>query len=135
MGIRILVVDDSKLARMAINKTLRSLHPDWISIEAASAEEALRSLEKTPPDIALLDYQMPERDGLDLAEALHRLKPSMPMAVVSANQQSALIDRARALGASFLPKPLSEQALREFLEGAVQRLGQPASQAGGKRES
>jgi DNA-binding NarL/FixJ family response regulator len=110
---------------MAVSKALRSLHPDWISSEAASADEALRSMEKAPPDIALLDYQMPERDGLDLAQELHRMKPSMPMAVISANQQSALVDRVRALGAFFLPKPLSAEALREFLDDAIQRVGKP----------
>ena len=41
MGYRVLVVDDSKLARMAVAKALATLHPDWTRIEAANADEAL----------------------------------------------------------------------------------------------
>jgi hypothetical protein len=46
----------------------------------------------------------------------------MPIGIISANHQQQVVDRARALGASFLPKPLTEQSLREFLKGAAQRL-------------
>ena len=42
---KVLVVDDSKLARMAVAKLLEALHPDWTRIEAASAEEALAVLD------------------------------------------------------------------------------------------
>ena len=42
----------------------------------------------------------------------------MPLAVISANHQQEVISRARVTGASFLPKPLTEQALGEFLDAA-----------------
>ena len=40
MSYKILIVDDSKLARMAVNKALNALYPDWMRLEAANAEEA-----------------------------------------------------------------------------------------------
>ena len=41
MTYKILIVDDSKLARMFVEKALKILQPDWIRMEAASADEAL----------------------------------------------------------------------------------------------
>lgn len=122
MSYTLLIVDDSKLARMAVNKALNSLEPDWTRIEASSAAEALKAVQEKSPDIALLDFNMPERDGLDLAAELRRSNPRMPVAVISANRQKEILDRAREVGASFLPKPVTEDALSEFLAGAVREL-------------
>jgi DNA-binding NtrC family response regulator len=49
-----------------------------------------------------------------------KTRPTMPVAVISANHQREVVDRARAMGATFLPKPVTEQALKEFLATAVQ---------------
>jgi len=122
MSYKILIVDDSKLARMAAAKALNALRPGWTRIEAASAEEALSAMEISAPDIALLDFNMPGRDGLDLAAELRRSNPAMPVGVVSANHQQAVVDRALAIGASFLPKPLNEQLLAGFIAVAEKRL-------------
>jgi FixJ family two-component response regulator len=65
---------------------------------------------------------MPNRNGLDLAEDLRALSPGMPIGIISANHQQQVVDRARALGAVFLPKPLTDKALREFLVNASQQL-------------
>jgi len=124
---KILIVDDSKLARMAVTKALNSLYPDWIRFEAANAEDALSVMEKSIPDIALVDFNMPGRDGLDVAAELRRVNPQMPVGVISANHQQEIINRANALGASFLPKPLTEQALGKFLDDAVLQLGKVAT--------
>ena len=126
MGYKILIVDDSKLARMAVIKALNALHPDWIRVEVSSADEALRSVEQTAPDIALLDFNMPGRSGLDLAAEIRKLKPRMQVAVISANHQQEVIDRAHALGTSFLAKPITEETLRPFLEDAVRQLERTA---------
>jgi len=123
MSYKILIVDDSKLARMAATKALNALRPGWTRIEAASAEEALSAMKTSaPPDVALLDFNMPGRDGLDLAAELCRSNPAMPVGVVSANHQQSVLDRTLAIGASFLPKPLNEQVLAGFIVEAEKRL-------------
>ena len=124
MSYRLLIVDDSKLARMSAAKALNSLQPDWGRLEASNADEALSLATQTAFDVALLDFNMPGRDGLELAAALLALRPSMPLAVVSANHQEEIVRRAREIGATFLVKPLNEQALGAFLEDAVRRLKQ-----------
>jgi CheY-like chemotaxis protein len=119
---KILVVDDSKLARMAVAKVLNSVHPEWIRIEASSADEALAAVETSDPDIVVLDFNMPGRDGLALAAEVRVLRPAMQVAIISANHQQEVVDRAKALGASFLTKPLTEQALQDFLAAAETKL-------------
>jgi DNA-binding NarL/FixJ family response regulator len=122
MTYRVLVVDDSKLARMAVAKAFHSVRPDWARVEASNAEEAIGLAKASHFDIALLDFNMPERDGLHLAADLKAVHPDMVLAVISANHQKEIIDRAQAVGAAFLAKPLTEQALRAFLAGAEPKL-------------
>lgn len=115
---KVLIVDDSKLARMAIAKALGAAYPDWTRIEAADADEALTQIRTADPDIAVFDFNMPGRDGLELAAEARSLKPGMSVAVISANNQQEVVDRAVALGATFLNKPLAGQAFADFLAGA-----------------
>jgi CheY-like chemotaxis protein len=124
---KLLIVDDSKLARMAIVKELSKCYPDWQRVEAGSAADALRTVKQEKPHIALVDFNMPNRDGLDLAADLRALTPDMPIGIISANHQQEVVDRARGLGAAFLPKPVTEKALREFLTSATQQLQGGAS--------
>ncbi len=119
MTLKILVVDDSKLARMAAAKALNTLHPDWARLEATNADEALALVKSAGVDVALLDFNMPGRDGLELAAELRALHPEIVLAVVSANLQEEIVARAHAVGASFLPKPVTAQALGAFLDSAA----------------
>jgi CheY-like chemotaxis protein len=122
MNHKILIVDDSKLARMSVAKLLNGLKPGWTRLEAANAEEAVAMVKAERPDIVLVDFNMPGRDGLALAADLKALAPNMPQAVISANIQDEIVARAHGLGAAFLSKPLTEQALADFLTGAQARL-------------
>jgi CheY-like chemotaxis protein len=122
MGYKVLIVDDSKLARMAIAKVLRALHPDWTQVEAVNADEALASVQTTKIDITILDFNMPGRDGLALAAELRERKPTMPVAVISANHQTEIVNRSHLTGAAFLAKPVTQDALAGFLGDAVARL-------------
>jgi CheY-like chemotaxis protein len=122
MSYKVLVVDDSKLARMAVAKALGTLRPDWTRIEAANADDAVTALTENKPDFAVVDFNMPGRDGLDLAAQFRDINPAMPVAVISANHQQEIVDRARAVGATFLSKPLTEPAFQEFLTVAEERL-------------
>jgi DNA-binding NarL/FixJ family response regulator len=125
MTFRILVVDDSKLARMSVAKALGMLYPEAIRLEATNADEALSLARQTPLDVALLDFNMPGRDGLVLAAELRALQPEIALAVVSANHQEEVLRRAREVGAAFLLKPLTAEALGRFLSDVL-----PSNKAG-----
>ena len=122
MAYKVLIVDDSKLARMAVAKSLNNLRPDWTRIEATNADEALVLAKQSDIDIALLDFNMPGRDGLSLAADIRALDPQIAVALVSANVQQEILDRASEVGATFLPKPLTEALIGAFLGDAEARL-------------
>lgn len=121
MTYKVLIVDDSKLARMALAKALRALHPDWQRFEAGSADEARRQIDEELPDIVLLDFNMPGKDGLAFAAELQQRDARISVAVISANRQAEVIDRARGSGAAFLPKPITEEVLGECLDRFVEK--------------
>jgi CheY-like chemotaxis protein len=106
---------------MAVVKALNALHPDWPRLEAGNADEALERINHELPDIVLLDFNMPGRDGLTFAAELRQRDPRIAVAVISANRQVEVIDRAQAAGAAFLAKPVTEQALGDFFENALKQ--------------
>jgi CheY-like chemotaxis protein len=118
----ILIVDDSKLARIVMGKAIAALQPDWTRIEAANADEALAHVGNQHIDVVVLDFNMPGKDGLALAEELRARFPAMPIAVATANIQDEVVARARAANAAFIAKPVTEGGLRGFLSGAALRL-------------
>ncbi|WP_369061968.1 response regulator [Caulobacter sp. 73W] len=122
MGNTVLIVDDSKLARIVVAKALDALQPDWVRVEASSAEEALEVISQQKIDLAILDYNMPGKDGLALAEDMRARFPQMPIAVATANIQDEIIARARAADAAFIAKPVTQDSLRGFVSGAALRL-------------
>lgn len=122
MPVIVLIVDDSKLARIVAGKAVGELQPDWTRIEAGSSAQALEVLERESVDLALVDFNMPEVDGLELAGQLRSLRPHMPIALITANIQDEIIARARAIGAAFIPKPVTGEGLAGFLSGAALRL-------------
>ncbi len=122
MGVTILIVDDSKLARIVAAKAVGGLQPEWTRLEAANADEALELTQTHKVDVVLVDYNMPGRNGLELAQDLRTKHPTMPIAVITANVQDEIIATARAVNATFVGKPLTQEGLRPFLAGASLRL-------------
>lgn len=119
MTFTVLIVDDSKLARMSVARVLGTLYPQWKRIEAANAAEALAQTKQLSPEVALVDFNMPGKDGVTLAVELRALHPKISVAVISANRQVEVIKRTEAAGATFLAKPLTETALADFLTSTL----------------
>lgn len=103
--IRVLVVDDSAIAREVLTTLLRR---DGFEVSTApTAEIAEQRLEHQPPDVVLLDLELPGRSGLEFLEQVMRHRP-IPVVVCSGIAQSGTSAAMRALelGAlEVLPKP------------------------------
>jgi CheY-like chemotaxis protein len=122
MPVTVLIVDDSKLARIVAGKALAELQPEWQKVEASSAAEAHDLLASRTVDVALIDFNMTVKDGLELAAELRELHADMPIAIITANIQDEIIARAREIGAAFVAKPVTTDTLEGFLSGAALRL-------------
>lgn len=119
MSLKVLIVDDSRLARMAVIRALTRLRPDFTYVEAGHPDEAIVLAKGQPVQVAVVDYNMPGRDGLVLASELRAMHPDILIAVLSANAQQEIVSRAQAMGATFLTKPLAEQPFESFLTEAA----------------
>jgi CheY-like chemotaxis protein len=122
MSVTVLIVDDSKLARIVASKALAALQPEWAKIEAGSAAEAIDVIASQAIDVALIDFNMTVKDGLELATELRAEHPDMPIAIITANIQDEIVARARAINATFVPKPVTTEGLEGFLSGAALKL-------------
>lgn len=112
---RLLLVDDSRVARMLTRHIVETAHPDWTIVEAASGEEALDCAAAERPDYILIDITMPGMGGLKAAELLQQRCPTTAIAFVSANIQGPVQQKVQALGLPFITKPARSGALLAFL--------------------
>ncbi|CCG39823.1 response regulator [Magnetospirillum molischianum] len=112
----ILLVDDSRVARMMTGAAIMRLRPNWRIVEAASGEEALAAAAAAAPDFVLMDVNMPGIGGMAAATYLRRDYPQAAISLLTANIQDPIREQADRIGVGFLIKPLREDALAHFLD-------------------
>jgi signal transduction histidine kinase/HD-like signal output (HDOD) protein/CheY-like chemotaxis protein len=95
---RILVVDDEEHIREILKETLEAER--MIVTTASNGDEALKILEKDNFDLMLLDIRMPRRSGLSLLNAIHAMKESLPVIIISAMATHEEMHEAIELGAA-----------------------------------
>ncbi len=135
--VSLLIVDDNIVQRMQVVALCRELGVQMI-YEAGSGDEALElmSLLVLPPDLLIVDLEMPTMDGVELIEQLHQRGLLVPL-IVASSREVVLINTvetmARNLGMPVLAgirKPLTGASLREAFEGLDRERsddGSPAS--------
>ncbi|HRZ06944.1 MAG TPA: response regulator transcription factor [Candidatus Competibacteraceae bacterium] len=122
---RILLIDDHTLFREALLHVLREFDNTAMVIEAATAKEAIRlAAHYHDLDLILLDLTLPGLNGLSALPELHELRPTVPLVILSASEDS--VDVRQALNAGvmgYIPKSSSSHemitALRLVLAGEV----------------
>ncbi|WP_437479803.1 response regulator [Sorangium sp. So ce1014] len=117
----ILLIEDSEIDRSLYGRYLR----DWADIdvtliEAPTAKAALEECRKSPPDCILLDYRLPDMDGLELLEKLKRVTDA-PVILITGQPAPMMLTRAQSLGiAGYLWKEVAGSArLREAVLTAL----------------
>jgi DNA-binding NarL/FixJ family response regulator len=96
--VRILVVDDNPAVRHYLRALLEQQNTWQVCAEARTGREALQRVEKNPPDMILLDFQMPDLNGLDVARQISRLFPKIPILMVTVHLSRQLAEEARRVG-------------------------------------
>jgi DNA-binding NarL/FixJ family response regulator len=96
--VRILVADDNP----AIRRCLRGLldqQSDWrVCDEASNGKEAVERFRQIQPDLIVIDFQMPEMNGLDAARHIVKLSPKTPILMVTIHLSKQLSEEARKAG-------------------------------------
>ncbi|PYR62062.1 MAG: DNA-binding response regulator [Acidobacteria bacterium] len=118
--LRVVIADDERPARSFLAALLRAFDDVAIVGEASSGKEAVAIIERERPDLALLDLQMPELDGIGVVRTLK--KHAMPLiAFVTAYDDYAV--RAFEMNAvDYLLKPVDKKRLRDTLNRARERI-------------
>lgn len=126
MTYEILIADDHPLFRSALHQALTlGLGPDARLVEAESiADLEARLTEKSDWDLVLLDLNMPGAYGFSGLVLLRGQYPQVPVVMVSAQEEAAVVVKSKEFGASgFIPKSSSletiQQAVRTVLDGDV----------------
>jgi two-component system, chemotaxis family, protein-glutamate methylesterase/glutaminase len=112
--IRVLVVDDSMVARKLVGEVLTAGASTSLAGTAASGEQALAKIEQLRPDVVTLDVEMPEMDGLATLKKIRERYPKLPVIMFSAltMRGGAATLEALALGATdYATKPTNTENL------------------------
>lgn len=120
MKIRALIVDDERLARERVKKSLADETDVEIAGECANGPEALAFIQDHRPDLVFLDVQMPEVSGFDVLRALAPT-PWPAVIFVTAHDQYAL-EAFEVHAVDYLLKPYKESRFRQALQRMRQRL-------------
>ncbi len=95
----ILIVDDHPILRRGLTALIESEPNLSVCGEASSCEEALRAIDETEPDLAIVDLGLRESDGLDLIKKIKTNHPGILTLVLSMHNESVYAERSFKAGA------------------------------------
>ncbi len=115
MSKKVLIVDDSMVSRLMIKEIISTAHPEWECFQAANADAAVVECQDKEFDFITLDLNMPGRTGLEAAPDILAQQMNAKVALLTANIQSAIKEKAIDLGLEYVAKPISVDRILEFV--------------------
>lgn len=114
---KILVTDDSKMARKMVIKILKDILGENVEIhEGQNGQEALDLYKELLPKIVFLDLTMPIMDGFEALEKIKEFDKNAKVVIISADIQKLSMDKALQLGAfNFIKKPIDLTKMEQIL--------------------
>lgn len=123
MQANIFIIDDNPLVRGFITDFINDMPDLHVCGTAGTAHEALDYLQALTPDLAIVDIDLPDMDGIRLLSALHTQQPGLPCLMCSSHQEPSYVLRALAAGArGYLAKSCIREladAINRVLRGEV----------------
>jgi DNA-binding NarL/FixJ family response regulator len=114
--LRILIADDSQMARSGISLLLRYSHEPWeVCGEAGDGEAAVESAKQLQPDLIILDMQMPRMDGITAGREIHALLPEVPIILFTFHDAGYLAPLAKQAGIQQIVQKSDSRALIEAI--------------------
>jgi FixJ family two-component response regulator len=121
-GETVMIVDDQHSLVALTEEMLAALGYEPVGFDSSVA--ALQAFRAEPQrfDLVLTDQTMPDLSGVDLAREIHRVRPELPVVLMSGYSGAQITERARAAGvADLLRKPLVRRDIAEALGRALRR--------------
>jgi len=124
---KVLLVDDSRTIRNIQKKTFAQLgHSD--TMEAGDGVEALQKLGETRPDLVLIDWNMPNMDGITLVRKIRETDKTLPLIMCTTEaEKSRVIEAIQAGVNNYLVKPFTPDTLKERVETTMAKVGAATS--------
>jgi two-component system LytT family response regulator len=116
--IKIIIVDDERLAREEVRMALRRYPDVEVVGEAANADDAKLLIEKHQPQLIFLDVQMPEKTGFDLLEMLD----NVPEIIFTTAFDQYAVKAFEANALDYLVKPIRDERFAKAMEKVKDRL-------------
>ena len=111
---RILVADDSELVRRGI-KQLLGQHEGWeVCGEAENGRDTVEKARALAPDVVVLDFAMPEMNGIDAAKHIHEERPNTAIVLCSMYLDNQLASLAQEVG---ITSVLSKSNVSKVIDG------------------
>jgi DNA-binding NarL/FixJ family response regulator len=119
--IRILHIDDHLLFVQGVYSLIGDQpHIDWLG-SATTIKEGLHLCEKYMPEVVLLDYFLPDGNGLNAAQQIISMIPTVHILILSMESNPHVIEKCREVGVkAFLPKSIDRDKLMDTIESAMQ---------------
>ena len=115
----ILIVDDSATSRLLF-KAFMPQEYDVKIIEADNMDDAISQAEQYPPDIVFMDYNMPEHNGVEIAQVLQNKGVNATYILLTANTQTEVINNAKQAGfVNVLDKPVNSEKITNVIADII----------------
>jgi DNA-binding NarL/FixJ family response regulator len=94
----VLIVDDHEAMRRAIRSRLQAESDLVVCVEAVDGVDAIEKAQERSPDVVILDFAMPEMNGIEAANALKYMMPTVPLFLLTVHNSRELELAARTAG-------------------------------------
>ncbi|MBN1978356.1 MAG: response regulator [Anaerolineae bacterium] len=118
-GVRILIVDDSRAIRDFVLRALAD-RGGYVAAEAPNGAEGFRMALDSPPDLILLDLEMPQMDGFQVVDALNEHQVDVPVILITSHGSEAIaVEFFRKGVKDYLSKPFTAEELFAAMDRAL----------------
>src|ERR1035437_338740 len=115
---KILIIDDDRTFRVILKEVL--IKEGYHLLEAPSGEKGLELVKSEHPDLVITDFQMPGMSGLDVLQAIVKLKTGIPVIMITGFSDTENIIKAIQMGAfDYLEKPVNHSVLKAAIRIAL----------------
>jgi len=118
MALNVLIVDDSKVMRSMVLKTMKMAQvPLGDVIQAGNGQEGLDALDENWIDLVLVDINMPVMNGEEMIRRMRAAQETadIPVVVISTEGSETRIARLKEMGAAFVHKPFTPEEIRDTI--------------------